>query len=145
MQSTRHTRQNQRVPLPWQTARLKPSYDVLAPDGSEIRLLVEVAGGSLVHCTLPPGQVTQAVQHRTVEEVWLCVGGKGQLWRASSEDASQETTPLEPGVAVTIPLGTRFQFRAATDAPLELVITTMPPWPGEDEAVAVGGAWTPTG
>ena len=27
--------------------------------------------------------------------------------------------------------------------PLEVVITTMPPWPGEGEAIDVDGPWTP--
>jgi mannose-6-phosphate isomerase-like protein (cupin superfamily) len=140
VQSTRQTIQNQLVA--WQTARVKSAVDLLAPDGSEIRLLVQVAGGSLVHCTLPPGKVTRAVQHRTVEEVWLCTAGHGQLWRRGAE--GEEVTELESGVAVSIPLGTRFQFRASNEAPLELIITTMPPWPGNQEAVAVIGAWEPT-
>jgi mannose-6-phosphate isomerase-like protein (cupin superfamily) len=132
------------VGVTWQTAAVTPGrdYDVLAPDGSEIRLLVQVGGGSLVHCTLRPGVVTQAVQHRTVEEVWFCVAGSGQVWR-SAED-TDEVTDLQPGVAVTIPLGTRFQFRATGAQPLEIVITTLPPWPGADEAICVEGRWPPT-
>jgi mannose-6-phosphate isomerase-like protein (cupin superfamily) len=117
-------------------------YDVLAPDGSEIRLLVQIGGASLVHCTLRPGCVTQAVQHRTVEEVWFCLAGSGELWR--STNGSDEITDLRPGVAVTIPLGTRFQFRASGAEPLEIAITTLPPWPGADEAVWVEGRWPPT-
>jgi hypothetical protein len=31
----------------WVTTSLGPTYDYLAPDGSEIRLLPEVGGGSL--------------------------------------------------------------------------------------------------
>jgi mannose-6-phosphate isomerase-like protein (cupin superfamily) len=126
----------------WQTAavREQSEYDVLAPDGSEIRLLVQVGGGSLVHCTLRPGGVTRAVQHRTVEEVWFCVAGRGQLWR-SQDGAQDEVIELQPGVAVTIPLGTRFQFRASSAEPLEIVMTTMPPWPGAEEAISVEGRW----
>jgi mannose-6-phosphate isomerase-like protein (cupin superfamily) len=138
--TTRQSQQNQRVG--WQTARVQPSVDVLAPDGSEIRVLVDLPGGSMVHCTLAPGQVTQAVEHRTVEEVWFCITGHGQLWRACAE--REEVVDLEAGVAVTIPVHTRFQFRATGDTPLEVVITTMPPWPGNDEAVAAAGRWAPT-
>jgi mannose-6-phosphate isomerase-like protein (cupin superfamily) len=123
----------------WQTATLRANYDLLAPDGSEIRLLVQVGGGSLVHCTLQPGRVTRAVQHRTVEEVWFCVAGAGQLWRSS--EGGNEMTELCPNMAVSIPLGTRFQFRATGSQPLEMVITTLPPWPGEGEAVPVEGYW----
>ena len=125
----------------WHTASVKPDYDLLAPDGSQIRLLVQVASGSLVHCTLPPGGVTQAVQHRSVEEVWFCVAGQGQLWRRTP--TAEAVTDLQPGVAVTIPVGTDFQFRTVGAEPLQVVITTMPPWPGADEAFAVDGCWTP--
>ncbi|MBV9324478.1 MAG: cupin domain-containing protein [Chloroflexi bacterium] len=126
----------------WQTAAVQPNYDVLAPDGSEIRLLVQVGGGSLVHCALQPGAVTRAVQHRTVDEVWFCVAGQGQLWRGTRETDS--IADLHPGVAVSIPLGTQFQFRATGSQPLEVVITTIPPWPGDDEAVPVAGHWVPS-
>jgi mannose-6-phosphate isomerase-like protein (cupin superfamily) len=115
------------------------AHDLLAPDGSEIRVLVQVAGGSMVHCTLPAGQVSRAVRHRTVEEVWFCVGGRGQVWRSTV--ATQEIVDVEPGVALSIPLGVAFQFRASASTPLELVIATLPPWPGEDEAVPVDGIW----
>jgi mannose-6-phosphate isomerase-like protein (cupin superfamily) len=125
----------------WQTASRRPAYDLLAPDGSEIRLLVQVDGGSLVHCTLGAGTVSRAVRHRTVEEVWYCVAGEGEVWRGGQ--STDEVTSLKPGVAVSIPVGTRFQFRAA-GGPLELVITTMPPWPGADEAMPVEGPWLAT-
>jgi mannose-6-phosphate isomerase-like protein (cupin superfamily) len=129
--------------MSWQTAHVGPDADATAPDGSEIRLLVEVGGGGLAHCTLRPGQVTQAVRHRTVEEVWLCLGGRGQLWRRNLELPAEDIVDLEPGVGVSIPLGTHFQFRASGDQPLEIAITTMPPWPGADEAVPVEGHWPP--
>lgn len=48
---------------------------------------------------------------------------------------------LQSGVAVSIPVGTEFQFRTIGDVALEVAITTMPPWPGEDEAVLVDGTW----
>jgi mannose-6-phosphate isomerase-like protein (cupin superfamily) len=69
----------------WQTRRMGTAFDVLAPDGSQIRLLAQVSGGSMVYCTLPAGRVTRAVRHQTVEELWLCVAGRGQVWRRSPE------------------------------------------------------------
>jgi mannose-6-phosphate isomerase-like protein (cupin superfamily) len=128
--------------MSWQTAALKSDFDALAPDGSEIRLLVQVDGGSLVHCTVQPGCVTHAVRHRTVEEVWFCIAGDGQLWRRA--DDREDITELRPNLAVTIPLGTCFQFRATGSQPLQIVIATLPPWPGTDEAVPVEGRWRPT-
>jgi mannose-6-phosphate isomerase-like protein (cupin superfamily) len=128
----------------WHTARVGAHYDVLAPDGSEIRVLVSTPRGSMVHCALRPGEVTRAVRHRTVEEVWFCIAGAGQIWRQSATgDAIDD---LVPGVAISLPLGVAFQFRATGSAPLEVVITTMPPWPSDapDEAIAVPGYWPPT-
>jgi len=122
----------------WHTASLGSFEHVLAPDGSIITPLVEVTGGSLVHCRLPADRVTRAVRHRSVEEVWYCLEGAGQLWRRQAD--SDEVVELSPGVAVTIPLGTEFQFRAA-DGGLAVLITTMPPWPGNDEAIRVDDHW----
>jgi mannose-6-phosphate isomerase-like protein (cupin superfamily) len=95
----------------------------------------------MVYCTLPPGQVTRPVQHRSVEEVWLCVSGSGQLWRRDPATKAEEIVDLEPGVAASIPLRTAFQFRAIGEKPLEVVMTTMPPWPGPSEAVPAEGIW----
>jgi mannose-6-phosphate isomerase-like protein (cupin superfamily) len=124
---------------PWQTGSAAGEYDALAPDGSEIRLLLRLRGRSLVHCSLPPGAVTRAVRHRSVEGLWYFLSGAGQVWRKSG--AAEEITDVRPGAALTIPLGTHFQFRTTGSEPLTFVITTMPPWPGPDEAVEVPGIW----
>ncbi len=119
-------------------------YDVLAPDTSEVRLLAEVRDGSTVHCTLRPGQVSVAVRHRTVEEIWYVVGGAGELWRRDGATGVEEVVTMRPGLAITLPLGTEFQFRVTGEEPLEFLCFTTPPWPGEDEAVVVAGRWPPT-
>ena len=121
------------------TQDLPSKYTVLAPDGSEIRELVRVSGGSMVHCTLPVGATSLAVTHRTVEEVWFVVSGRGQVWR--KRDAQDSVVDASPGVSLSIEVGTHFQFRNTGDEPLCIVITTMPPWPGENEAVPVEGKW----
>jgi len=113
--------------------------DAIAPDGSEIRLLPALAGGSMVHCRLPAGAVSLAVTHKTVEELWYVVAGEGELWRRQQGKAA--VTPLRPGSTHTIPLGTAFQFRNTGSGPLDIVIVTMPPWPGNDEAVRVEDHW----
>ena len=110
---------------------------VLAPDGSEIRPLLGIAAASAVHCTLPPGAVTQAVRHHTVEEVWYVLSGQGELWREAGAVA------LRPGVATTIPLPGAFQFRAGAGEPLVIFIATFPAWPGPQEAEAARGPWHP--
>lgn len=122
-----------------QTKRVSTGYDCLAPDGSEIRLLVAGERGSCVHCTLPPGGVSLAVTHVSVEEVWYCLAGRGEVWRKAGAD--EETVEVSPGASLTIPRGAHFQFRNLADTPLEFVLVTMPPWPGEHEAVRVDDHW----
>ena len=107
-----------------------------------MRVLCSISRGSLAHFTLPPHAVSRAVAHHTVEEVWYFVSGRGQMWRRSHPH--EEIVDLEPGLAITIPAGTRFQFRSMSPEPLTAVGTTMPPWPGEGEAFAVDGVWAPT-
>lgn len=113
-----------------------------APDGSEARALLRLAAGGMAHFTLPSGGVSGAVTHRTVEEIWYIVAGRGEMWRKSA--GREEVTELRVGTCLTIPLGTHFQFRAHPGEALSAVAVTMPPWPGADEAAAVQGPWTPT-
>src|SRR5262245_33571130 len=65
-----------------ETVCLKPEYDYLAPDVSEIRLLVAGNTGSLCHCTLPERGISSAVYHKTVEEIWYCISGQGEVCSA---------------------------------------------------------------
>jgi mannose-6-phosphate isomerase-like protein (cupin superfamily) len=125
----------------WETKRLPARADVVAPDGSDVRVLLGLSGGTMAHFELAPGETSIAVVHRTVEEIWFFVGGRGELWRA--DDGRDEVVAVEPGICLTIPVGTRFQFRALGSEPLAAVAVTMPPWPGEGEAVAVDGRWAP--
>jgi mannose-6-phosphate isomerase-like protein (cupin superfamily) len=124
------------------TTQLAEDHDVVAPDGSEIRLLVATKRGSMVHATLPPGHVSLAIMHRTVHEFWYITAGRGQLWRKQGE--REEIVDLAPGTALSIPVGTHFQFRTVGAEPLQFVLCTMPPWPGEQEAVRVPDYWPPS-
>lgn len=127
------------APVGFVTKQLGGAYDVLAPDTSEIRLLVSTTRGSMVHGTLPPGQVSLAITHRTVEEVWYVTEGRGQVWR--KQGGHETVVDVEPGTALTIPIGAHFQFRTTGAEPLRFVMCTMPPWPGEQEAVRVPDHW----
>lgn len=113
--------------------------DVIAPDGSEVRILAATTRGSMAQFTLPAGAVSKAVAHRTVEEVWLVTHGTGRMWRKLAE--VEVTVDLRPGISVAIPVGALFQFRNDGDEPLHCVGVTMPPWPGMDEAYEVAGPW----
>jgi mannose-6-phosphate isomerase-like protein (cupin superfamily) len=121
------------------TRPLAAEPDAFAPDGAEVRLLCAVAGGSMAHFRLAAGTCSRAVRHRTVEELWFVVAGEGEMWR--SRDGLEEIVALRPGVSLSIPLGTSFQFRAGAGTEVAAVGVTMPPWPGDDEAVMIDGAW----
>ena len=127
---------------PYETKTLGAEADAVAPDGTSVRLLLSLAGGSVAHFELPAGAVSHAVVHRTVEEIWFVLSGRGSIWRR--QDGLERIEPLAPGTSLTIPLGTAFQFRAEGGLALAFVAITMPPWPGMDEALAAPGPWTPT-
>lgn len=129
-------------PDPFATLRLPVEPTVTAPDGSFVRVLLALPGGSMAHFELPPGAVTVAVRHRTVEELWFVLSGAGRLWR-ESPDGDQAQDELTAGTCVSIPVGTSFQFRCNGSEPLRILGVTMPPWPGPDEAVPVDGLWPP--
>lgn len=121
---------------------LETAPRVTAPDGSEVRILLALEGGSMAHFELRPGQVARAIVHRTVEEIWYVRSGEGEMWRKQGQVES--VVPLRPGVCLTLPVGTHFQFRASAESSVRVVAVTMPPWPGEGEAMASVGPWTPT-
>ncbi len=124
------------------TKCLPVQRDAIAPDGSDVRVLLSLSRGSLAHFELAPGQTSLAVAHRTVEEIWFFLQGRGEMWRKLNDD--EEVVPVDAGVCITIPCGTHFQFRSFGDEPLAAIGITMPPWPGEGEAYEVQGTWTPT-
>lgn len=113
--------------------------DAIAPDGSEVRILAAASRGSMAQFTLPPGAISKAVAHRSVEEVWLVISGQGRMWRKLG--SHEETVALTSGASIAIPVGAHFQFRNDGDLPLDCVGTTMPPWPGMEEAYEVEGIW----
>jgi mannose-6-phosphate isomerase-like protein (cupin superfamily) len=127
---------------PFETRQLPVEPDVTAPDGSDVRILLRLTGGSMAHFELAPGQVSLAVAHRTVEEIWYILSGSGEMWRRLGD--LEEVVQLTAGVCLTLPVGTQFQFRSSGPEPMAAVAVTMPPWPGEDEAYSVVGKWEAT-
>src|SRR5436190_19312132 len=128
--------------IAFDTKRANLDADVIAPDGSEVRVLAALPRGSMALFRLAPGAVAKPVAHRTVEEIWYVIAGEGRIWRQHED--REEIVVLAPGVSITIPAGARFQFRCDAAAPLDIVGVTMPPWPGMDEAYSVEGAWRAT-
>jgi mannose-6-phosphate isomerase-like protein (cupin superfamily) len=121
------------------TIRLPTARNAVAPDGSDVRLLLGLKAGGMAHFELATGETSTAVIHRTVEEIWFFLSGRGEMWRRQGDLSA--TVDVHAGVCLTIPLGTCFQFRSFGDEPLTAIGVTMPPWPGEGEAVAVAGPW----
>jgi mannose-6-phosphate isomerase-like protein (cupin superfamily) len=123
----------------FETKTLSEKPDTHAPDGSEIRFLPQLQGGSMVHGRLPVGMVTQAVRHHRVEELWYILSGKGEIWRKQGD--KEEETILTAGMGISIPIGTSFQFRNIGDENFDFVIVTMPPWAGADDAILEENHW----
>lgn len=124
----------------------KETPDYNAPDGSEITYLIKGQSGDsgdLCKCKLPVGKTSTAVKHQTVQELWNFTAGQGEFWL---QDGETETVhPVKAGTSILIHAGVSFQFRnLSEDTVLESTITTMPPWPGPNEAVFVTGRWEPT-
>jgi mannose-6-phosphate isomerase-like protein (cupin superfamily) len=128
--------------MAWETKRLPAQPTVQAPDGSDVRVLLELPRGGMAHFELAPGRTSKAIVHRTVDEVWYFLRGRGQMWRRRGEQS--ETVEVSADTCLTIPVGTEFQFRAFGFEPLSAIGVTMPPWPGEQEAQPASGPWTPT-
>jgi len=53
----------------FETLRLPAERIVLAPDGSDVRVLLGLSAGGMAHFELAAGETASAVTHRTVEEI----------------------------------------------------------------------------
>jgi mannose-6-phosphate isomerase-like protein (cupin superfamily) len=125
--------------MPFQTKEISGTPDVMAPDGAEVRILCQSSRGSMAHFALPPGAVSMAVAHHSIEELWYFVAGEGRMWRRLGE--AEEVVTVRAGFSISLPVGTHFQFRCEGKVPLEAVAVAMPPWPGAEEAYPVEGPW----
>ena len=123
----------------FETTRISDVAEERAPDESSVRPLLSLPSGGMAQFELKTGQISKAVMHRSVEEIWLVLSGRGQIWRRNA--GKESVVELEAGVCVSIPVRTAFQFRCHGDDPLRIAAVTMPPWPGGDEAVRVAGEW----
>ncbi len=114
--------------------------DVTAPDGSEIRLLIDqrhqASAANMVEVTLPAGQVSRPVWHQRVEEVWYVLQGQGEVRRCppDTDPALYAAVAVKPGDSLVIPPRWRFQFSASDSEALRFLCFTVPSWPGDDEA-----------
>jgi mannose-6-phosphate isomerase-like protein (cupin superfamily) len=125
--------------LPFTTMSVPDQADETAPDDAEIRLLPRMQGGSLCHCTFPEGAISRAVRHRTIDEIWYFLEGQGEVWR--SREDFEAIVPVQSGVSLTIPVGISFQIRNTGTGPLTFLCFSMPPWPGDAEAIQTDDYW----
>ena len=68
-----------------------------------------------------------------------CLGRRAGCGAAHGD--REEITMVAPGVSLSIPLGTQFQFRCDGAVLLLVIGVTMPTWPGGEEAAFVHGLW----
>jgi mannose-6-phosphate isomerase-like protein (cupin superfamily) len=122
-----------------QTRSFPSAPEGRSPAGAEIRYLLEGETGTMIHSTVPPGQVNRATVHATVSEFWHVLSGEGQVWRR--DGTSEQATVLGRGVSIDIPVGTAFQDRCTGAEPLQFLCVSMPRWPGETEATVIEGPW----
>lgn len=125
-----------------QTNILPETPDAQSPAGADIRYLLDSPSGNMIHSTVPPHQINRATVHATVSEFWYILEGHGQIWRDDSRESS--IVDLFPGIAIDVPVGTKFQYRNVSDVDLKLICIAMPPWPGDAEATYIEGIWQPT-
>jgi len=122
--------------------QLPEAREAVAPDGTDVRILLKLEGGSMAHFELPPNHISRAVAHRTVSEIGISSVDRARCGAAG-------TVLRRPLFYVRISAcrcrrGTQFQFRSFGHEPLSIVGVTMPPWPGPDEAYEVQGTWRAT-
>jgi mannose-6-phosphate isomerase-like protein (cupin superfamily) len=123
----------------FQTMQTPSKPTAVAPDGSAVRDLLVLKCGSMALFELASGEISNPEVHRTVDEIWYILSGKGQMWRKFGN--LEQTVVLEHGVCLTIPVGTHFQWRSDGAEPLVALGVTMPPWPGAEEGKLVNGIW----
>lgn len=88
--------------------KLAEKYDYLAPDGSEIRLLISSSLASLDHLIVKPKTVSRAGYHKSVQEKWYIIRGEGKIWLKKYNQ--EQIIKLEPGFLFRLILMSIFSF-----------------------------------
>ena len=112
--------------------------DATAPDGAEIRVLIDKPQGamrlSLAEALVKPGGRTACVSHSTIEEIWYIVRGTGVFHRQAPGGSGEEAAEVAAGDALLIPTGYRFWVENTGPSDLVFLCCGTPPWPGPQEA-----------
>ena len=98
-------------------------------DGSTIRSILDranapVANQSLAEATLPAGAATDRHYHKSSEEFYFLLEGRGTM------EIDGETREVAPGDAILIPPGAWHQIRAIE--PLRFLCCCAPPYAHDD-------------
>src|SRR5258708_12959987 len=97
------------------TMRLPGVPDVAAPDGSDVRVLLQLDRGGMAHFELGAGRTSVAVAHHSVDEIWYILRGHGEMWRRQGD--RREAGLLGPRTRVSIPPRARLPVRAPAPPP----------------------------
>lgn len=123
---------------PFQTLPIDEAGTETAPDGSNVRPLLRFPSGSMARFEFSAGQVSQAVWHPELDELWYVIDGSGEMWRKKDQISSIDA--LAPGTCVSIPRHTAFQCRAGR-AGMIVIAVTLPAWSGDSNVIAAIGPW----
>lgn len=133
--------------MPQLRNRRAAAPDALAPDGAEIRVLLDKPQGaerlSLAEARVKPGERTACVSHKTVEEFWYILKGTGVFHRFTPDGSQEETAAVASGDALLIPTGYRFYVENTGEDDLTFLCVGTPPWPGPDEVIVWEESRTP--
>src|SRR5260221_11879669 len=99
--------------MTFETRRLPAMPDIVAPDGSDVRVLLGTARGGMAHFEVADGRASEAIRHRTVDEIWFVLSGRGERGRRG--EGREDVVELEPGMCVTIAGGTHVQLLSHDD------------------------------
>src|SRR5258708_19552707 len=97
------------------TMRLPGVPDVAAPDGSDVRVLLQLDRGGMAHFELGAGRTSVAVAHHSVDEIWYILRGHGEMWRRQGD--RRGAGPLQPGTSPSTPPPPPLPFPAPPPAP----------------------------
>jgi hypothetical protein len=57
---------------------LPTAPDAVAPDGSDVRVLLQLAGGGMAYFEMAADRVSQAAAHRSVDEIRYILHGRAR-------------------------------------------------------------------
>ncbi len=122
---------------------LPKHYQTLAPDGSQVRLLVRNTKASMAEFTLTPEAISRAIHQKVVHEFWYFLSGTGQVWVKYKGKA--KIYSVHTGTSLALPNNVYFQFKNTSKKNnLAFVDVVIPPWPKKVVTTYTKGPWKST-